>query len=135
MINALATDVNGDGHKDFIAIYNDNGTNTGGPVVETLVNIGANSYSVGSVIDHVNNEYHGYLFTLNGTPSVFLPSYNTGSRVYQITANNITPYKSGDFTSMCGSASWCDASAVYVGNNKVFMFQLQDQYFYTKEML
>lgn len=138
LVEINAIDINADGIKDFVLSFNHNDTQ---PIVvspyKTTYLSNAGTYTLGPTFDYTNNEYHSYTITLNGVPSLFLPSYRTGSKLYQVANNGLTEIQAGQFGRMSASASWATASAVYQNSStgKVFMLHLLDGTFYTKEML
>ena len=122
--------------RDFVLAYNDSGTNSATPYKQIYTNTGNNTYSTGAVINQNNNEYHAYVTTVNGNAAVFFPNYQTGSQLYTIANGTATEYKPGLFTQMSSGYTWATASAVYRNGsaNKIFMLQLLDGTFYSKEM-
>jgi hypothetical protein len=122
--------------RDFVLAYNDSGNNLATPYKVIYANTGDNNYTVGSVINRTNNEYHAYTTNINGVNAVFFPNYQAGSQVYTITGGVATEYQPGSFARMSSGYSWATASAVYrnTSTNKVYMLQLLDQTFYAKEM-
>ncbi len=122
-------------NNQFVLAYNDIGNNLGGPVRQ-LLNPTTNAVTV---IDTLNNNYHAYLTTVNGQPSVFFPGFNGNSRIYNL--NTLTAYHSTAFDSMASEVpnrnNWVpEAATVYhnASGTRTFMLQLLNDNFYVKEI-
>jgi len=122
--------------RDFVLGYNDSGNNLASPYKQIYTNTGIDTYSAGAVINQTNNEYHAYATVVNGVTAVFFPNYQTGSQLYTVVNGVATEYRPGAFTQMSAGYTWATASAVYrnASTNKIFMLQLLDGAFYSKEM-
>jgi hypothetical protein len=122
--------------RDFVLAYNDSGGNVATPYKQLYLNTSNNTYSAGAVIAQTNNEYHAYATTVNGQSAVFFPNYHTGSQLYVIANGVATEYRAGTFAQMSSGSTWATASAAYrnTSTNKIFMLQLLDGTFYSKEM-
>jgi hypothetical protein len=130
LINSAVFDANGDGRKDFILI------NAGTPTRRVLLNSSTNTFSDGVTLDSLGSDYYTEVATVNGNPAVLLPvSGQAGTRLYVQTNGVMTAYLTSSFTTMAGT-SWSQAHTIYnnATTGKIYMLQLLNTVFYTKEL-
>jgi hypothetical protein len=134
LINSAVFDANGDGRKDFILI-SAAGTSSS-PTRRILLNNSINTFIDGATLDTLGSDYYTEVTTVNGNPAVLLPtSGQAGTRLY-VQANGVmTAYLTSSFATMAGT-SWSQAHTVYhnATTGKIYMLQLLNTVFYTKEM-
>jgi len=150
LIDALAIDVNGDGKKDFIGIYNMLGAN-GAPAFSgdiagkrILLWTGAGQYAYSSTIDsQFENLYFTSTSTIGGYPAVFFSGSNDQAMLYQLINGAFVPYKQQRFTDMAIQAGISSPttinyavgnSIVYQNNGNPYMLQLLNGVWYTEQM-
>ena len=128
LIDAVAVDVNGDGAKDLLTVYNSNAAR------QVWYNTGINNYTYQTTLDTQGNDYYTQLTVVNNATTVLFPGNATGTRMYRIN-NGMTVYHADAFTDMAAGRS-AQAAAVYrnTSTNQIFMLQLLDNSFYTKEI-
>jgi hypothetical protein len=130
LINSAVFDANGDGRKDFILI------NAGTPTRRVLLNSSTNTFSDGATLDSLGSDYYTEVTTVNGNPAVLLPvSGQAGTRLYVQMNGVMTEYLTSSFTTMAGT-NWSQAHTIYnnATTGKIYMLQLLNTVFYTKEL-
>jgi hypothetical protein len=148
LIDALAIDVNGDGRKDFVAIYNMLGPNGSpaftGDVAAKKVFLGTTpgQFAYASTIDsQFENLYFTETLSFNGLPLVFFGGSNNQATLYQILNGQFVPYQPSRFTQMAVQAGVNDPSVidfsvgnagVYQGAGQLYMIQLIRNVWYTQ---
>jgi len=150
LIDALVIDVNGDGKKDFIGIYNMLGAN-GTPAFtgdisgkRVLLWTGAGQYAYSTTIDsQFENLYFTSTSTIGGYPAVFFSGSNDQAMLYQLINGTFVPYKQQRFTDMAIQAGISSPttinyavgnSIVYQNNGNPYMLQLLNGVWYTEQM-
>jgi len=150
LINALAIDINGDGHQDFVAIYNMLGPNgspafIGDSASKQIFLWSANSvFTESSTIDtEFENLYFTETLIHGGVPFVLFGGSNNQARFYQLVNGAFAPYQQQRFTDMGVQAgvpnpSQIDFSignaGVYQGSGNFYMIQLIRGVWYTELM-
>ena len=150
LIDMLAIDVNGDGKKDFIGIYNMLGAN-GTPAFtgdiagkRILLWTGAGQYTYSTTIDsQFENLYFTSTSTIGGYPAVFFSGSNDQAMLYQLINGAFVSYKQQRFTDMAIQAGISSpttinfavgSSIVYQNNGNPYMLQLLNGVWYTERM-
>jgi FG-GAP-like repeat len=128
LIDAIAVDIDGDGVKDLITMYNSNSAR------DVWMNTGTDTYTYTNTLDTLGNDYYSYLVTVNNLPMILFPGNDVGTRLYQIN-NGLTVYKPTAFTDM-KNGHVAQGAAVYrnTSTGKSYMLQLLDNSFYTQEI-
>jgi hypothetical protein len=143
LVNSIAIDVNNDGLKDFVMMFNGQLPSDGGSK-EVWLNTGA-GYTYSYTINHGHhNQYYTHKFDYNGTPVVYFSGVNDKAQLFQLSAGSWISYQQSRFTTMAqsvgahpGVLDWTvDAGVVYLNssNNKIYMLQLLNKVFYTNEL-
>lgn len=152
LIDSIAIDVNGDGHKDFVPIYNMIGAN-GTPAFagdiaakRILLWTSAGQYTYSTTIDNnYENLYFAFQTSIGGIPSVFFGGSNDQAVLYQVINGSFVGYKNQRFTDMAIQAGIpnptqinfaIDSSVIYqnTSTQSVFMLQLLNGVWYTQKM-
>ena len=128
LIDAIAVDINGDGVKDLVTMYNSTSAR------DVWLNTGNNTYTYNTTLDTLGNDYYSYTTTINGQTMILFPGNDVGTRLYAVN-NGLTVYRSSAFTDMKASKV-AQSAAVYrnTSTNKTYMLQLLDTSFYSKEL-
>jgi hypothetical protein len=150
LIDSLAIDVNGDGKKDFIGIYNMLGANGSPSFVgdiaakRVLLWTGAGQYTYSSTIDNqFENLYFTSVYTIGGYPTVFFSGSNNQAMLYQIINGAFVSYKQQRFTDMAiqsgiSSPSTINfavgSSIIYLNYGNPYMLQHLNGVWYSQKM-
>jgi FG-GAP-like repeat len=143
LIDSLALDVNGDGAKDFILMFNNPSDNTKGRK-EVWVNDGSGHYSYSYTIDQDNcNLYHYRVIDYNGAEIVYFSGVNLQAKLYRLQNGQFTEFNQSRFTDMAQQAGYragftwsVDVGVVYRNSmsGKLFMLQSINGILYSEEM-
>ena len=143
LIDSISLDVNGDGHKDFVLMFNNPTDNTKGRK-EVWLNDGAGNYSYSTTIDQdAYNLYHYNVINYNGSTLVYFSGANLQAKLYKLANGQFTAYKQTQFTTMAQQAGYTpgftwsvDAGVVYqnASNGRLYMLQSINNKVYTQEM-
>jgi hypothetical protein len=129
-VNAIAADINNDGHLDFV--ISQNGINVPDPGPRAyLLYTSANTYAAPVTLESARSGFYDRALTINGTPSIFFSGDVNNASVFVGT----TKYKANDFTAMNNSNS-ANVAEVYQNavNGNIYMLELINGTFYTQEM-
>jgi len=143
LIDSVSLDVNNDGHKDFVLVFDNTSDNTKGRK-EVWLNDGSGHYAYSYTIDSANyNYYHYNVLSYNNMTLVYFSGANLQATLYQLAGGQFTPYKQSDFTAMATQVGYTpgfnwsvDVGEVYqnTGTGKLYMLQLINGALYTEEM-
>lgn len=150
LINTVPIDVNGDGHTDFVAVYNMLGPNGSAAFAgdlaarKVLLWSSAGTYVPAATLDNAfENMYYFSKTTIDDAPAIFFSGSNNQAAIYQLINGQLLPYKSQRFTDMAIKAGVPDPSQinfaimcaiVYKNKNDVFMLQNINGIWYTQKM-
>lgn len=150
LINTVPIDVNGDGHTDFVTVYNMLGPN-GSPAFsgdlaarKVLLWSSSGNYVPTATLDNAfENMYYFSKTTIDDAPAIFFSGSNNQATVYQLINGQFLPYKSHRFTEMAIKAGVPDPSQinyaimcviVYKNKDDLFMLQNINGIWYTQKM-
>lgn len=143
LIDSIAMDVNNDGLKDFVMMFNGHLPSDIGSK-EVWLNTGA-GYTYSYSIDQTrHNQYYTHTFNFNGVPTVYFSGVNDNAQLLQLSNGTWNPYNQSRLTEMARSAGarpgvldWSvDTGVVYLNSrtNKIYMLQLLNRVFYTQAL-
>lgn len=150
LINTVPIDVNGDGHTDFVTVYNMLGANGASAFSgdlaarKVLLWSSAGNYVPAATLDNAfENMYYFSKTTIDDAPAIFFSGSNNQAAVYQLINGQLLPYKSQRFTEMAIKAGVPNPSEinfaimcaiVYKNKDNVFMLQNINGTWYTQKM-
>jgi hypothetical protein len=143
LIDSISMDVNGDGSKDFVLVFDNTSDNTKGRK-EVWLNDGSGNYSYSYTIDSDSySYYHHNVFTHNGIVTVYFSGANLQAKLYQIQNGQFVAYQQSRFKAMATQAGYypgftwsVDTGIVYQNSStgKIYMLQSINSVLYTQEL-
>jgi hypothetical protein len=142
LINSVVADVNGDGHQDFIAVFNDWAPSTPGSK-QVLLNDGSGNFTPMAAFDIVNNNaYYSKVFFTAGHTTILFGAINGDVKLYQIVNGAMVLFKQNVLDMLASllnttQGNWRTGHAtVYRNtiNGKNYVLQYINGNYYTKEL-
>jgi len=143
LADSISIDINNDGAKDFVFVFNSTTDNIHGRR-EVWLNNGHGQYAYSYTIESdVRSLYHYHIMNVAGVTTVYISGANLQARLYQLQNGQFTTYKQSRFTEMAEQAGYypgftwsVDSGIVYQNSStgKLYMLQSINSILYTQEL-
>jgi hypothetical protein len=142
VVNSVVADVNGDGHQDFIAVFNDWLPGVPG-AKQVWLNDGTGNFTSQAAFDTVNNNaYYAKVFFTAGHTTILFGAGNGDVKMYQIVNGSMVLFKQNVLDTLASQLNTTQGrwrtghGMVYQNtvNGKVYVLQYINGNYYTKEL-